>query len=188
MSQVGRVEWSVCRKSCLRGRMRYSRWFVTVRRAHVPARVRDQGLRGDVQPIPWLLASSTKNPIVAGTRRSSIVAIQSTTFTSIFGPTDDMAALNSFSVTMISGNRMATLSKSQQRERSDPGCRSVCEREDNLGNRACLLRPSVTPLRGSGSCTVRAGMVRVCAVSSLRKLSSGGLTATPTVALPGSCR
>ncbi|KAF8552833.1 hypothetical protein OG21DRAFT_1511009 [Imleria badia] len=54
--------------------------------------------------------ASTKNPIVTGRQRSSIVAVQLTPLMSAFGPTDDMAALSSFSVTMKSGNRMATLS------------------------------------------------------------------------------
>ena len=126
MSQVGRAAWLVCGTSRLRGTRRCSCLIVTARRAHALARERDQGLGSDVQrekkvlherdakekdtwkAIPRSPASSTKNPMVAGTCRSSIVAVQST---SIFGPTDDMATLNSFSVNTKYGNRMATLSR-----------------------------------------------------------------------------
>ena len=99
---------------------------MTARRAYILARARDRRLgvharwiyigkqrEEYVEALPWSSASSTKNPIVAGTRRSSIVAVQSTTLTSMSGAMDDMAALNSFSVNMKAGSRRATLSSRQ---------------------------------------------------------------------------
>ncbi|KAI9573423.1 hypothetical protein HD554DRAFT_2055898 [Boletus coccyginus] len=60
----------------------------------------------------------------------------------------------------------------------DPKGKPVCEGGGHSGHQVCLLRPSGTPLRGLGPCTVRGAWTRReaggPAVSSWRKLSSGG--------------